>query len=454
MMAQYAICTSINDIRDAAKIAGNFFLTVLKTPDFTCAVADPAKPNEIIDTKLMKDIFDDLRFDLNYVPSSCFDPVVQAELASNTETDPETGESVEAPRIAVAESGLFFNDIKDPDPRFPFTNDLGVRGIWSDKLLAVKYLTTRKGKAGVTEDDQSSMIDHSEIRKDFVSYVQHLTMKTELSNPVPFQTQQGDLVSMPYEIDSSYVIPTQPNYTGSPYFMMIKFDLPENADQDFSKKVLEQFVRYNATQDPKYRDNARAVVNALTILKRDVGTEVTDPSVSSVNLNGYTFLATKENALGKILIDSIQSLQVLEQIGKETAAKVLKARTELPEGLSEDEKLVAETFTADQIEQLKALIENLPPGGEIPAAIQAAINLGQEGLTKVGEALAQMSTPPAGATQGEQMLYMVPLEALTAYTSGELEKQVTEYKGVLDLVPFRGKKSNFDFEGLFPSLVL
>ena len=332
MLAQFPVCETINDLKEAAKIAGNFFMTILKTPDFSCAVADPAKPNEIIDVKFMKDIYKNLRFELNYVPSSCFDPNVQAELLKNTEPDPETQQPVDAPRVAVAESGLFFNDIKDPDPRFPYSNDLAVRGIWSDKLLAVKYLTTRKSKS-VTETVLSSMLDHTEIRQDFISFVQHLTMRTPLATPIKFQAEDGELLEIPYNIDSNYVIATQPVYTGGPYVsysMMFKFDLPVNGTQDFSKKVLEQAVRYNDTEDKTYKANAKALVNAITTVRRTEGTVNVDPSKSALNLDSYTYIANDQNSLGKILIDSIRSLDVLQSIGEEVATKVLQVRTEFP----------------------------------------------------------------------------------------------------------------------------
>ena len=450
-LAQYKICTTINEVRDSARIAGDFFLTVLKTPDFTCAVADLNDENkEVIDFMKMKDIFDDLRFDIEYVPSSCFDPVVQQYLSENTIRNPQTGATEPAPLVAVAETGLFYDDIKDPSPKFPFSNDLAVRGTWTDKLLAVKYLTNRKVRFGLNERDNSSMLDHSQIRQDFNQFIGHLALRAPLQGLVPFQKENGELVEFPYEFaPGEYTIKNQSDYN-----VKMRFDLPIEGDHSFTEKIFEHVIRYHQTSDINYRDSSNDYLESMSIIKRLKDEGQPGSGVLVRDQGRFSYRAADNNQLGQVLIQDITLTEQLTQIGAETVVKVLDARTKLPEGTTEDEKLVFETFTVEQIEELKPLIAILPPGGDNPPELAAAINLGVEGLDKVIELKNTMATPPADATDQEKALYQLPVPVLDAFRSGEMTRTAEHMQGVLELLPDQNRKPNFDIDQLLGILDL
>ena len=86
MFFQHAkICNEIEDVRQAAMTAGEFFLEILKMPDLTCALSLPGdEEDKTHRLEPLSKIYNDMRSHsaIEYVPSSCFDKTVQQYLMS------------------------------------------------------------------------------------------------------------------------------------------------------------------------------------------------------------------------------------------------------------------------------------------------------------------------------------------------------------------------------------
>ncbi|MCO4754473.1 MAG: zinc-dependent metalloprotease, partial [Bacteriovoracaceae bacterium] len=109
-LALYPICKDINERRDSVKIAGDFFLKVLKMPDHTCALAKADAPTKVVELRTLSKIYDDVKFSIKHVTKSCFDPAVKKEVAGDN-------------FVVVGEAGKFLNGFKDNSPIHIYSND-------------------------------------------------------------------------------------------------------------------------------------------------------------------------------------------------------------------------------------------------------------------------------------------------------------------------------------------
>ena len=111
----------LKDVHQATMIAGRFFLRVLKTPDLYCAIVKDAEPTKIIGILPIRE--------LSTEAISCFD-------SENVRLNP--GYAI------AAQGGKSFQSRKDPASDNHYADQIDVRGIYIDKLLAIHYLTVRE----------------------------------------------------------------------------------------------------------------------------------------------------------------------------------------------------------------------------------------------------------------------------------------------------------------------
>lgn len=154
-------------VKTAVKIAADFYLEVLTTPDVHCAVVK--KGGRTLEAIVP---LSDLNADGQAV--NCFDK-------ENVGINP-------AYEI-VGEVGRFFNHQRQksllPGELTAAADQLSVRGIWLDKLLAVRYLTARELGNSVFDDYRSNFLDYPEfgdkIRETLVGFLtDELQVTTEL----------------------------------------------------------------------------------------------------------------------------------------------------------------------------------------------------------------------------------------------------------------------------------
>ena len=103
---------------DAVKISGNFFIKVLTTPDLTCAVAPATTPDQV---QFLVPIDG-----LSKGAVNCY------------ETD------INPAYVVVGQFGKSFQSRKSSLSTNAYIDQIDVRGIWVDKVLAAKYIFNRK----------------------------------------------------------------------------------------------------------------------------------------------------------------------------------------------------------------------------------------------------------------------------------------------------------------------
>ncbi|MEK6625186.1 MAG: zinc-dependent metalloprotease, partial [Bdellovibrionota bacterium] len=294
-LAKYPICKEINDRRDATKLIGEFFLEVIKTPDLTCALAKADQPTKIAELRPFLTIYNKMKYNTEKkLITSCFYPDIKDSLAKNE-------------FIVIAEGGKSLLSFKGTDPRYKYKTDIDVRGVWPDKLLAMRALTTRQSDVGNTEDEQRSYVELSATSGPLENFLEHILLGSSLQKPTPFVTEDGSSVKISYNLDADqYIIPEQPHWYAIRYF-----GLPINDSVYLNQVMLKVARRANLTSDPKYREDADRFGDSISVIKRPSSDVISSESIVSTIIGNTTYAATEGLTLANTMITSIKALPFL-----------------------------------------------------------------------------------------------------------------------------------------------
>ena len=419
------MCMNINNTRDATFIVGNFFLNILKTPDLTCSLSQPLdENNKTVALVSLKKIYDEMRWqtDMRDVPKSCFDPLVQSYLAN-----PSNHFSI--PFVVKGEAGKYLNSISEPDPRYPYNSDIRVRGVWSDKILAMRYLTTRIDENVGSNNSRSSLLDLPFISQSLNNFFDHIVAHSPLESPVKFSTANGtEYEENHFELaGGNYQIAENPHPIIS-YF----FGLPEFGQAALNKTLVDNAVWFNQTEDYSINSLAESFNDNLSIFKSRKIIPLDSTEQKSVVLGKHRYIAEEQNRIALILVNAKEAMNQLKETAPELVQRVLKARTTVPKHVDHDTQVVINHFAPVEIEALIEFIasqgENLPPADLSPPPFNSVIILGVAGLERALAIIEQMNTPPEDASAEEKGIYaVVDLKNLREFLSGDLQRRVDNF---------------------------
>ncbi len=308
---QYPVCKQINDRRDAALMVGNFFVEILKTPDHFCAVLDP-KSNSVEKVKLV-DLYNDVRWDHRDGPSSCFDKMIVDKVTAD-------GKQI------VAEVGKFLNGFRDNNPNFPYSNDRFARGVWIDKMMAMKAIYQRESGKPTTETEHLALIDHPQIAPQVENILGHIMTGEKLANPILFSGPTGK--SVPEDI-LTYSIGANELIDGpSDSIDVIKdfFGLPETGKEALGKALLAQGRKWGLVGDIETRDIARRAVNYFTVRKSDIADNINLGAFQSMRIGEVNYSAGDENKLATGMVHTTLIAQNFSPETQEAMTKAFLAR--------------------------------------------------------------------------------------------------------------------------------
>ena len=338
------------------------------------------------------------------------------------------------------EAGKFLNGFKDTDPDHPFSNDRAVRGVWVDKLIAMKSLFQRKATRGSTEKIHGALVDHPEIGRQVNSYIEHLVIGNNLENPIKFKDKKGKMYTEKYNIDLNYKIDGPQNGVG---WVKGFFGLPRSGKAKLNKILLQVASGWGDTDDDDLTVLAKETINKFSVRKKDLS-DIMNPNILQTAIGDTIFGSTKENSIAFYMINSMENLVKLNNIKKDVILKIIKARS-LPEDLSENE-LAATKLPADLLD---TLIQLATDGRVIPddlwlralgdpvlaANASKAYKLGTEGLTKIKSIIAGLEVIPEESTEEEKYLYSIGINDLNDYTDGKFQTKIDKFKNTLPLLP-------------------
>ena len=427
------ICAMIKDRVEAVKIVGDFFVEILKTPDHLCALSKKDAPNVIVKLEKLAEVYEGIKYQTEKLVTSCFDPAVTAKFDAED-------------LIVVGENGKFLNSIKGTDPRYKYTSDRDVRGVWIDKVLAMRLLFERTNSRTATDSANMALMDVGYIQNKVLPLIAHLSLGDKLQEPLPFKTKDAKQFTIPYYIADDYKIDQVEGYF---YWIKQFFGMPMNGKASLTKTTLNQVVEGGLSFGDETLDDAYQLINFTTVKKISSYVATTQNGSTSYYTDGsFTYGAMEENAIAKHLIDVLNNKDFLLSLDSKIAAKILKQRTspEAPSDLSDGLKAFFSIGAADQ----KALADYRAQGVPIPDATFIQIfgkELGEKIAIAYKEeaqilyAVAQMkqmimTTPAKDATQIEKKLFDISTRILDMKVKGQINEALIKfYKAQLKKLP-------------------
>jgi hypothetical protein len=311
----------LKDLRQATRLAAAFYVKVLQTPDLTCAIAEASSPNSI---RFLVPILSVSPFAI-----SCFDKE-RLQLNQNF--------------VVVGEAGKLFQSRKDPASDNPYLDQIDVRGIWLDKVLAARALLQRK--TGVLSFDkvQDNFLDIPDLRPAVEAALTGL-MTNAVVAPIEIRIPgQGSLdvetlVSMHDDSDKS---------NGHRIEEGLDPELKEFLDLPHGSVGFQAaLVGLAKTHLPslRHRSDPTSLLNAMATVIAVPGVTVPSPDHVTTAVGIQKIMALKNSALSGQAIEDLNSVRILGQVAParlQEILKLLKAQKPVPPEASAPEKAAAE----------------------------------------------------------------------------------------------------------------
>jgi len=418
------ICGMIKDRIEAVDVAADMLINIVKTPDHICAVALKDNPTTIVAFRKLQDLYDSVKYKINYVPLTCFDAAVKAEVGNENQ-------------IVVGENGKYLNGFKDTDPNYKYVSDRAVRGVWIDKALAMNRLFNRRATNGSTDRNHMALVDVPSVFAKVSNVIGHLVTASPLANPTPFKTESGLTFQIPYVVGNDYKVDQLENSLG---WLKGFFGMPFSGKSNLTELLLRQVAMAGVNYGEDTTDDAKKVIRLITVAKqygiipesfRDNDTRVYYYDKGE----NYTYHASDENPVALKMISALTGKATLDATDKKIIEKVFKRRTapEAPEGYTVAEK----EFFNMALGDIEFVISNPglteevfvnafgPERGKLVYSVYAT---GVEAMTAIQAAKIKiMTVADEGASDAEKELYNLPVQLLADYVAGKITDDMLEY---------------------------
>lgn len=431
------ICNDLKMINDAAVLSADFFLDVLKTPNKTCLIEVSRENRSTRKIEIIKQIvtleslYSEIKYQIGHFPETCFDPfIIEHYSYRNTKV--------------IGENGKFLNGIKDTNPEFAYASDLYVRGIWADKILAMKSLTQRFSEE-TTSSGNMNYEDHPVLKEKIKTFITNYMMEIPLSDAIPFQDSFGKNVKKAtYSLNIDDVI-----YSNNVPSSWIKdfFQIPENENANLLEVILKNASFFETLAAGKNNVKARKNANYYSVIKEDILRPMNKlDTIQSIMIDNKVYTGIQgETQLAYEMILKINTDHLLDGMDKELIFNNYKKRMDDFSKLEKEEEKLAfkldpsiiklvmvlrETNKEVWTDQSKVIKElNLP--SKVVKDIISIQGLNLEELKKVYTLI----TPSVDSSEDEKILYTLTTDELLAFQNGSSKVIVDKYLKILPLLP-------------------
>jgi hypothetical protein len=439
-LALYPLCKEINDRRDAAVLAGEFFLNVLKTPDHTCLVIDNDERSKRTPINLRDFYEDEMQYDYrynNYIPKSCFEKPVIDKI-----DEVHNG-------FVFAEAGKYLNEIRGNSDTQIYANDREVIGTWQDKALAMKALVQREKNVMNTETGHMSLAEHPSISNGFAMYMNHILLGSPLVNGVPFKDVVGNTYPVPYEMKDLIIEAPGDQLSVLKNFLGISQD--SGAKTLLVSPLLHMISEWSITDDFVTKEESYNFHNVHAVRQASISSPISSQFFQTTRVNDYLYSANRDNAYALQMIGTMNGLAKLQEIKQQEPGLIERVTSErmnatLPGSLSE-QQIEAAGLPGGLLDQLISLSSNQVEldlarvqsslGPELGQKVfDLYTNMSTEALIEVKDALSDLGNiAPEDATDLELTLYGYPKEMLMAFQEGKLQEKIQYFGKILKLMP-------------------
>ncbi|MGE3975183.1 MAG: zinc-dependent metalloprotease [Bdellovibrionales bacterium] len=305
----------LKDVRDATDIAVVFLTDALRTPDVMCAYADAEKPNEVAGVIPLTSI--------DPAMLSCFDPSVTAVANENG-------------LVIIAQAGKSFVSKKDPQSDNPYADQIDVRGVWIEKVMAAKYLFTRV--LGISAfDGAQHNLTHYDRYVDLMLQSLAEVLMDDVTSDVVFSDLSGPLfqTQLRHSLGETHVIPQASTE------QLAKFlSLPEQ-DVRYDEVLVNAIKR--EVPSLLERENASSMLDLVSVRTSIRDSGFSEADFESVAVGTKKYFALPQNGFALLAIRGIQAgrdLSTLEEKQIQVILEAVKAKKPAPEKATDVEKRV------------------------------------------------------------------------------------------------------------------
>jgi hypothetical protein len=321
----------LKDLKTAVTMGAGFLADVVRTPDISCAIVAKANPGQIIAILPLKA--------LSTRAITCFD---------------KENVGLNDAYAIVAQGGKSFQSMKDPNSSNNYLDQIDVRGIWMDKLLALSALTTRD--TGITSFDEfrDNMLDIEQLAGPIREAIEQVVADEIVTN-IQLVTEQGQVLEGQIatqfydarEAQNGHLLQKPLSESAQQYYGI-------HAHMPFQERVVSMLKAKLPSREQEL--DPSSLLNGLEVIKLGVSDTQVRPEYVTVEIGKDVFAAHKASSLA---LNAVASLNITQLLGSFDAKKLaeivanVKAGKPAPANATEEEK-AAYTLPAEVLEKFQA----------------------------------------------------------------------------------------------------
>ena len=343
----------LNDLNKASALAGSFLAKVILTPDLTCLTASSSNPNTITGIANLNQISGQTLQQF----MSCDD--LQTFIDKNQDDPDFKGKTV------VGHFGKFLNSKKDPNNKNSYMDQIDIRGIWMDKLIAAETLMRRQIGIPSLDKNTDNFMNLS-IMRDDLNQVLNALMNNNVVTPVTVTMNSGEQIQLelPVELFDTQVIeeplvisqikkmPAPSDFVNQMLQLYanrlggINLSGPTSLQQAIARRMSDSLIDSTGAHEEDRSLALSMRINRYALSDRSVDTK------ARVYVYGNTqYVADKTNTLALSIIDNLAVTNILDKVPADQLDAVLKSK--------KDKKPLAKPATAEQKEALRLSVDKI-----------------------------------------------------------------------------------------------
>ncbi|HEX4924816.1 MAG TPA: zinc-dependent metalloprotease [Bdellovibrionales bacterium] len=291
----------LKDIRKGVDAAAQTYLNILRTPDVTCAISTKANPTQI----------------LAAVPVSQIDPRA---------ADCFEMEGLRPEFMVAGQAGKPFQSKKSKLSENPYADQIDIRGIWVDKMLALRYLFKRELGSSIFDRYTENFLNDSKTMPQTMATILQL-FADDITAPVTFRSQDGKTFTgrVRYSLSDTHII-NRPLDLGIAKYLEIGNNNLNPREREYEVPFVKEMVRSlrRNIKSTLHEAQAREVLELF-----EVGAIVKEtdlPSnVNHIRVGTTIYYAFGENAVANMSINALKTIRDLKQVPNEKLQVIVKA---------------------------------------------------------------------------------------------------------------------------------
>lgn len=290
----------LSELKQATILSGQFFLEILKTPDNLCAISAVDSPFQILAVLPIRD--------LSKSAISCFD-------SQNVRLNPAY--------MIVAEGGRSFQSRKSPHSSNSYADQIDVRGIWMDKLLASRFLLKREMGESIFDRYTENYLSVPELQAEILSAYQQVLFNNYVA-PVEFTTFFGAQVpiTVPY---GAYDVNDSKNSHKliDPVSRVARRYMRLPGHTTSFQKVVFQSMAQDIFSETTHRAQSEGFLNLFKVVQELPNNGVSKKQYVKAQVGSEIYFAHKSSSLSKEVVENFNSSSLLETVSEERLQLVL-----------------------------------------------------------------------------------------------------------------------------------